>query len=312
VVGRGFLTWSLCLGALLLLYFGGQVNPVVYLVAGVLAPLPVILAGWRLGWGAAVLLALAAALCVFFLKPGLPVILDNLGFGNLLLMGVLIGCLRSRGLSPERVIIYTLMAVNLVALLFILGQAYWTGVTLQALLGQKGTDLVEALRRVLGGTGEGGSALLAPGPAQSQVEFWVQRLLPGLVIVNGGLTAWLNVVLSRQIAYFLGWGEAPPLYYWSAPEWLIFVLLGAGFLLLVPVVWVRIFSLNLLLVMGLCYFCQGVAVVAALFHRWSLPRLLRLLGYLLIFLNPFIFLIITLGLMDLWLDFRRLQQPGDA
>ena len=312
-MGRGFLTWSLCLVALLLLYFGGLFNPLIYLAAGALAPLPVILAGWRLGERAAVLLALAAALVIFSLKPGLEIILANLAFGNLLFMGVLLSCLRYRGLSPERAIIYTLMALTLVALVFILGQAYWSQVSLQALLGQKGTELVDDLRRVLGGMGIGASVLGAPGTSQSQMEFWVQRLLPGLVIVNGGLTAWLNVVLSRQIAYFLGWGEeAPPLYYWSAPDWLIFVVLGAGFLIIVPVAGVRVFSLNLLMVMSLCYFCQGVAVVAALFHRWGLPRLLRLLGYLLIFLNPFVFLIITLGLMDLWLDFRQLQQPGQA
>jgi hypothetical protein len=32
----------------------------------------------------------------------------------------------------------------------------------------------------------------------------------------------------------------------------------------------------------------------------------------LLFFNPFFFVIITLGLMDLWLDFRRLHKPKDA
>ena len=312
-MGRGLLTWLLCLGALLLFFYGGHVNPLVFLVAGVLAPLPVILTGWRLGERAAVLLALAAALVIFSQKPGLEVILDNLAFGNLLLMGVLLSSLRYRGISPERAIIFTIVALNLMALVFILGQAFYSRMTLQALLGQKGTEIVDTLRRALGGMGDGASALVAPGVSQNNLEFWVQRLLPGLVILNGGLTAWLNVVLSRQVAFFLGWGEeGPPLFYWSAPEWLIFVVLGAGFLLLLPVTAVRVFSLNLVMVLALLYFFQGVAVVAALFHRWELPRLLRLMGYFLVFLNPFIFLIITLGLMDIWLDFRRLQQPGDA
>ncbi len=141
----------------------------------------------------------------------------------------------------------------------------------------------------------------------------LQRLLPGLLVTNMGLVAWLNVVLSRQLIFFLGWGEAePPLYHWVAPEWLIFVMLGAGFLLLVPVTGARFFGLNLLMVVAVLYFCQGVAVVATWFHRLGLPRLLRMIGYPLMFLNPFFFVIITLGLMDLWLDFRRLHQPKDA
>jgi hypothetical protein len=42
------------------------------------------------------------------------------------------------------------------------------------------------------------------------------------------------------------------------------------------------------------------------------PVFLRLLGYPLLFMNPLFFLIILLGLMDLWLDFRRLNRPRDA
>jgi hypothetical protein len=44
----------------------------------------------------------------------------------------------------------------------------------------------------------------------------------------------------------------------------------------------------------------------------GLSPLLRLIAYPLLFLNPLVLLIITLGLMDLWLDFRRLHQPKDA
>jgi hypothetical protein len=32
----------------------------------------------------------------------------------------------------------------------------------------------------------------------------------------------------------------------------------------------------------------------------------------LMFLNPVFFVIITLGLMDLWLDFRRLHRPKET
>ena len=90
------------------------------------------------------------------------------------------------------------------------------------------------------------------------------------------------------------------------------MFLAAGFLLLVPVTLVRLVSMNLLVVFGLLYFCQGAAVVASWFQRFRLPRLLRLIGYPLMFLHPLFFLVITLGLMDVWLDFRRLHQPLDA
>jgi hypothetical protein len=53
-------------------------------------------------------------------------------------------------------------------------------------------------------------------------------------------------------------------------------------------------------------------VVATWFHRLGLPRALRMIGYPLMFLNPVFFVIITLGLMDLWLDFRRLHRPKES
>jgi uncharacterized protein YybS (DUF2232 family) len=82
---------------------------------------------------------------------------------------------------------------------------------------------------------------------------------------------------------------------------------------LIPVALVRSVSLNLMVVLAVLYFCQGMAVVANWFNRLRLPRILRVVGYPLMFLNPLVFLIITLGVLDIWLDFRRLhQQPGDA
>jgi len=52
--------------------------------------------------------------------------------------------------------------------------------------------------------------------------------------------------------------------------------------------------------------------MAALYERFHFPGFLRLLGFLIAFMNP-VFLVVTLvGLLDLWLDFRRLNQPRES
>jgi uncharacterized protein YybS (DUF2232 family) len=312
-VGRGLSIWFLCLGALLVGYLGAQVNPLAFLMAGVLVPLPVLVTGWRSGELAALGLALVAVAAIFCLHPVLDTLWQNLGFLNLLLMGVMLASLQCRGVSAPRAIILTVAALVVGALLVFAGQAVFMGMSLQDLLAQKSAEIMDTVRKVLGDAGGGAPGPLIPGVAPDQVEALLQRLLPGLLVTNMALVAWLNVILSRQVVFLLGWGEPePPLYHWVAPEWLIFVLLGAGFLLLVPVTGARFFGLNLIMVVAVLYFCQGVAVVATWFHRLGLPRLLRMIGYPLLFLNPFFFLIITLGLLDLWLDFRRLHRPKDA
>jgi hypothetical protein len=311
-VGRGFVIWCICLGTLLLGFVGAQINPLAYLLVGVLAPLPVLVTGWRSGEMAALGVALAAVAVIFCLHPALETIWQNLGFLNLLVMGVMVASLQCRGVAAPQAIMLTVAALTVGALLLFLGQAFWLGIAPHELLAQKTAEVMDSVRKILGDPA-GGSGLLIPGVDPAQVGALLQRLLPGLLVTNLALVAWLNVVLSRQLIVLLGWGEAePPLYHWAAPEWLIFVLLGAGFLLLVPLVGARFFGLNLLMVVAVLYFCQGIAVVATWFHRLGLPRLLRLIGYPLLFLNPFFFVIITLGLMDLWLDFRRLHQPKDA
>ena len=310
--GRTLSIWFACLSVLLLIFTAAQLSPLGSLLAAILAPLPVLLAGWRLKDKGALALVLAAIAFMLVLRPGLETLWQNLGFLSLLLMGLLLSVLPNRGLSPTRAILATVLILNGLALLLLVGQAWYQGITLQALVAQRGAEIMQTVHQVLG---EGGSAApLLPGVPQAEAEAILQRLLPGLLVTNTGLVAWLNVVLLRQLAVVAtGRKPEPPLYYFALPEWLIFGAVGAGFMMFLPVAPLRAISLNLLLVLGVLYFCQGAAVVSAWFNRLGLPRILRVIGYPLMFLNPLFFLIITLGLLDLWLDFRRLhQQPGDA
>ena len=313
-MGRGRVSWFICLGALLLGFVGAQVNPLAFMLVGVLAPLPVLVSAWRSGELAALGLALAAVAVIFSLHPALETIWQNLGFLNLLLMGVMLSSLQCRGLAAPQAIMVTVAALTGLTLLVFLGQAVFQGISPHDLLAQKSAEALGCRPQGLGrprgrfpqspGAGRGPGSTGGPVPTPP-AGFAGHQHGPGCLA--------RIIVLSRQIIFLLGWGTAdPPLYHWAAPEWLIFVLLGAGFLILLPVSGVRFFGLNLLMVVAALYFCQGVAVVAAWFHRLGLPCLLRMIGYPLLFLNPFCFLIITLGLLDLWLDFRRLHQPKDA
>ncbi|MEJ2671919.1 MAG: DUF2232 domain-containing protein [Deltaproteobacteria bacterium] len=312
-MGRGHVVWFLCLSALLAGFVGAQVSPVAYLVVGVLAPLPVLVAGWRSGELAALALALVVALAIFSLHPAPETFWHNLGFLNLLAMGVLLTVLQLRGRSTPQAIILTVVVLNVAAALMFLGQAVYLGLPPQELLAQKTAEIIGTVSKILGETGGSSAGNLIPGVKAAEVKSLLERLLPGLMVANMGLVAWLNVVLARQLCSLIGWGEPePPLYHWVAPEWLVFPLLGAGFLLLVPVTGASFVGLNLLLILGVLYFAQGLAVVATWFHRLGLPRVLRIIGYPLMFLNPVFFVIITLGLMDLWLDFRRLHRPKES
>lgn len=309
---RSFVIWCFCLAVLLVSFVWGRQSPVVYLFTISLTPLPVYLVGRRLGNLAALLLALTVSLLIFSLKPGLAIIGEYLGFGELLLMGFLLSGLESRGYTADWAIIITVVALTTLSLLFLSGQVYLSGMTPREMLSRKTLEITEMLTGVFSGE-DMSSRLQVLGVPLEKLKYLIQYLLPALVITNTGLVAWLNVILARQLLVVLDWGKPePPISHWSTPEWLIFPVLAAGFLLLVPVSLVRLVSMNVLVVLSLLYFCQGVAVIATWLLRYRVPRPLRCIGYIIMFMHPLFILVIIIGLADIWLDFRRLHQAVDA
>ncbi len=305
--------WLFCLVALLVLILFGHVNPLAYLLLGTWLPLPLLLVGWRLGTGAAVLLALAGVLAVFALNPGLAVLLDNLGLGMILLLGLVLTAGSRRGWPAGTVIMISVAGVGLVYLVLFFGQAYFQGLTPLALWEQKTREVANTFIKMLKETGVDSPSFEVMGLSRVNVQDMVTRLVPALVLVNAGLVAWLNILACRRLVSSWGWDDVgEPLSQWSSPEWLVFFFVGAGFALLAPWAWVRQVGLNLLIILGFVYFCQGMAVIAGLLQGFQVPWVLRGLAYLLAFMNPLMILVMILGLMDLWLDFRRLRPPREA
>jgi uncharacterized protein YybS (DUF2232 family) len=106
------------------------------------------------------------------------------------------------------------------------------------------------------------------------------------------------------------WLSVPTFREWNCPEHLVWVLVACGFVLFVPTPEaVQTVAVNILLVIGVCYFIQGLAIVAFFFHKNNVPRFLRSATYVLIvFQQMFTLVVATLGLFDLWVDFRRLKK----
>ena len=145
----------------------------------------------------------------------------------------------------------------------------------------------------------------------AEVTTIIAQVTPALLLINNTLVVLLNYMLSRSLGGQRGWEDPKlPLACWEAPGWLIFVLIGAGFFLLVPNQAVQMTGVNVLLVCGLFYFFQGLAILAFSFRRFQVPRFFRWTAYmLLVLVKPAMLLVILMGLIDLWLDFRHLHQP---
>lgn len=143
-----------------------------------------------------------------------------------------------------------------------------------------------------------------------QIAETMLQLLPGLVFLSLALMALINVfILCRRFPdRRREWLSIDNLREWKGPEPLVWGLIASGFALVAPgLEFLYIAALNVLLVIGACYFAQGLAIIAFFFHKNNVPRFLRGITYVLIVFQQILtLLVVGLGLFDLWGDFRRL------
>jgi uncharacterized protein YybS (DUF2232 family) len=145
-----------------------------------------------------------------------------------------------------------------------------------------------------------------------QITNFFANIFPAIVLVSASFVVWLNVLSAREIFQRTGmWcPDFGDLSRWKAPEGLIWLLIAAGGLLLIPVSLVRIISLNLVIVCMFPYLLQGLSIISYLFKTKNVHRSFRMLCYFLIFAQQYlILLLVAVGVFDLWVDFRKFIKP---
>jgi uncharacterized protein YybS (DUF2232 family) len=165
------------------------------------------------------------------------------------------------------------------------------------------------------------SAGLAPETLESVrravelLRIYIPKILPALLVSALMSTVWLNMalgnwLLKKKDQKLTNWPEFNE---WKLPDplvWLV-ILSGAIFFLLPRPL--NIFGLNGIIICSTLYFFQGLAIITSLLNKWSVPRLIRVLIYALIFVQTYgIILLSFLGLVDVWADFRKLNQADDS
>ena len=304
--------WAAGLAALasLALFAAGWLIPVLGSLAGLIAPLPLLLAYGRGGAAAgrwALALAVGGAILGFqFIATG-----GGLYYMFYAMLALAVGESMMRGLPADWAV--ALGGVGgLVCGMIILwgfwgisglelgpaGQAYWQSeldkvVEAYRQMGM-GPEEAERLRRIFQITGRA-----------------VLRSALGLLAAGSLLLAWTNLLLARR--WSPAWQKGRPLYLWKAPERLVWLLIVAGGLLALGQGFWFWVGANLLVVLSLIYFFQGLAVLAFWLDTKNAPRPLRVVIYLLVALEVFMIVLVALaGLFDLWFNFRRLESKPSA
>ncbi len=152
-----------------------------------------------------------------------------------------------------------------------------------------------------------------PPEAQTEVLDLIVRLSPALAATIAALSVLFNLRVfwrwagKQRLSYAL-FGDMAR---WSAPEWLIWGLIGTGFAMLAPIAPISDVALNAFLCFAVVYFCQGLAIMAFYFQALSVPAIVRAVIYFIAVVQPVVSLVVCLaGVFDMWIDFRRLKPPS--
>lgn len=221
-------------------------------------------------------------------------------------IGLLMPELLLRGISGSRVLFWTTAANLLICFTGIIVYSSVSGVNLQQLIS---TEISGSLKQAValyekgGVTGEELELLKSSMAVASDL---LKRLYPALITVMLILIAGCNLLLLKKTtantSVTLNIGDFAT---FRNPDLLVWFLIACGFTLLLPLSLITTPALNILLIITLLYFFQGMSVVSALIKKYSVPALLRIFLYTMLIIQPYLLALVAgIGIFDLWVDFR--------
>lgn len=266
---------------------------------------PLVLAGLRCGWRIAAIAGLLA-------MAGVTVVLGStvavvFGVHHVVAAVAMTELLRRR--APTTVVIggcvVAMVAVGVLMLAVVLLQAQQDPFAFIAAEITRAIDQTIAVYREMGVQGEQIEALES---FSGRFGKGVAALSPAILLSGALLGAAVNYLVVRR--FMIRRGMAAQLHdadlgLWSAPRRSMSVAVGAGVALLLPVASLRLAAANVLLVMLLVFFMQGIAVAHFYLARIQAPRPVRTAGYLALVVMPLI--VTAVGVFDHWFNFRRLS-----
>jgi hypothetical protein len=146
---------------------------------------------------------------------------------------------------------------------------------------------------------------------------WLPNLLPTVLFVWMALLVYAGRALASRIAARLRWPELSRarLPEWRLPDGVIWMAIAGLGLLVAGLPGWSATAWTLLLVSGLGYCVQGMAVVECLLLARGIPPSIIVLTFVFVFLMAlpvFVLSTVSVGVSDVWLDYRRLESSPDG
>ena len=281
--------------------------PIIGFVAALFIPLPILFYRLRLGRINGLVIPIISSLVMVVFIGGIS--LDILFFAGLLLIGFILGELFELNLSIEKTTLYASGSVVLSGLIGLIISSMLTGEGVFEIVSNyvaKNLELTLVLYQSMGMSQENVQLI---SQSLDKIQHVLVTIIPALVSTSTLFIAWISILLAKPvlISRSLHYPDFGPLNLWMAPDYLVWVVIGCGLAVFLPIPVIKVIGLNGLLILMTVYFFQGIAIVSYYFNKKRFPKILRIFLYTLMALQQLILLaVIGLGFFDLWINFRRL------
>jgi len=273
----------------------------------IMAPLPVLYYCYRFGR----VQGMAVLVVSFLVVSGILGLLGRPPNFALLLMigltGVMLSEVLKRGYSFDKTFLIASLALFFFGIGLMIFHALRVGVSPWEMIDRYVMEIANDNLLLYEKLGIPADQLLLIRENLPQITQFFAGIFPALALSGAIITVWLNLIAGRLLLQrsAVGFPDFGDLSLWKAPERLVWILIAAGGMVLAPGI-LNIVGMNLLIVCGLIYFCQGMAIAGYFFRRRKVPVILRFLFYLLILVQQYMVLVvIAFGLFDIWIDFRK-------
>jgi uncharacterized protein YybS (DUF2232 family) len=286
-----------------ILFAAYLVIPPVGIFSGLLAPFPAAYVRFRHGRLTAsisILGATAAMTAAFGLTAG-TFYLVQCGLVALLMPELLV-----RGVSGARSIAWTTAANVFLLATAVVFFSITSAQDIQQLVTAEIKNSVAQAVSIYEHNGVKGDDLAVVKQTMDTAADLVIRIYPALIAITLIAMAGCNLALLRRfsLAGYSGLNIGVFRDYRN-PDILVWVMIVAGFSMMAGNQIITTPALNILAVITLLYFLQGLAVLFTVIARQSIAGVLRVGLYIMLVLQPYLAaLVAAIGIFDLWGDFR--------
>ena len=286
--------------------------PIIGFICSLFIPLPILFYRSKLGRRTGAIIPIITIMVMITVLGGISI--DILFFVELLLLGFVLSELIELDLSIEKTMLYACGSVIFVGIAGLLFYSNLSDKGIYAFVAEYISKNLKLTLEIYENMGVSQDSIHMISNSLENIKYVLIRIIPALVVASTFFVSWTNLLVAKPILKSRGlfYPSFGSLKIWKAPEFLIWVIIGCGLLLLLPEKTFKIIGLNGLLIMLTVYFFQGIAIVSFYFEKKKFPRVLKVFLYSLIALQQAVLLVIIgLGLFDMWLNFRKLEPSPD-